>query len=153
VNGGKTVSTRFDVECRAVARNQIAFVSQRDDEDREIFLMNANGANVQQLTESTDRDRFPAWSPDDPRLAFQSNRDGTSADIYTMNLDGSGVQRITTSSAANFSPTPDGSEIAFVSDRDGNDEIYKINADGSGSATRLTNDPATDAFPHWSPKQ
>ena len=40
--------------------------------------------------------------------------------------------------------------IAFVSDRDGDDEIYAMNADGSGLA-RLTNNPAYDAFPSWSP--
>jgi len=41
-------------------------------------------------------------------------------------------------------------QIAFVSDRDGNDEIYVMNADGS-SPTRLTNNPATDLQPVWSP--
>jgi len=41
-------------------------------------------------------------------------------------------------------------QIAFVSDRDGNDEIYVINADGS-SPTRLTNNAATDFEPAWSP--
>src|SRR5213596_2254428 len=41
-------------------------------------------------------------------------------------------------------------QIAFVSDRDGNDEIYVMNADGS-SPTRLTNNPATDFEPAWSP--
>jgi len=41
-------------------------------------------------------------------------------------------------------------QIAFVSDRDGDDEIYVMNADGS-SPTRLTNNPATDFEPAWSP--
>jgi len=41
-------------------------------------------------------------------------------------------------------------QIAFVSDRDGNFEIYLMNADGS-SQTRLTNSPATDFQPAWSP--
>jgi len=40
--------------------------------------------------------------------------------------------------------------IAFVSDRDGNKEIYVMNADGSG-VTRLTNNPASDVDPAWSP--
>ena len=44
----------------------------------------------------------------------------------------------------------DGYRIAFESRRDGNDEIYVINADGSGQA-RLTNNPATDNEPQWSP--
>ncbi|GAH70395.1 unnamed protein product, partial [marine sediment metagenome] len=41
-------------------------------------------------------------------------------------------------------------KIAFVSDRDGNWEIYVMNADGS-EQTRLTNDPALDGCPIWSP--
>ena len=42
------------------------------------------------------------------------------------------------------------STIAFLSDRDGNGEIYVMNADGTGQ-TRLTNNPALDWFPAWSP--
>jgi Tol biopolymer transport system component len=41
-------------------------------------------------------------------------------------------------------------EIAFDSNRDGNEEIYVINPDGTGE-TRLTNDPASDHNPRWSP--
>jgi len=41
-------------------------------------------------------------------------------------------------------------KIAFVSDRDGNNEIYVMNADGTG-VTRLTNDRADDVDPAWSP--
>jgi dipeptidyl aminopeptidase/acylaminoacyl peptidase len=40
--------------------------------------------------------------------------------------------------------------IAFTSDRDGNDEIYVMNPDGSGQ-TNLTKDPAIDQLPAWSP--
>ena len=40
--------------------------------------------------------------------------------------------------------------VAFVSDRDGNQEIYTMNADGSG-VTRLTNNEAWDSMPSWSP--
>ena len=50
------------------------------------------------------------------------------------------------------SPTwsPDGSKIAFISDRDGNFEIYTMDADGT-NLVRLTDHPAFDAFPSWSP--
>lgn len=47
-------------------------------------------------------------------------------------------------------PSPDGRQIAFMSRRDGNWEIYVINVDGTGLA-RLTNDPADDGLPAWSP--
>ena len=46
-------------------------------------------------------------------------------------------------------PTARG-RIAFASDRDGNWEVYVMNADGSGQ-TNLTNNPASDSDPAWSP--
>ena len=44
--------------------------------------------------------------------------------------------------------SPDGQKIAFTSTRDGNDEIYSMNADGTGPA-RLTNNSAQDTYPDW----
>ena len=46
--------------------------------------------------------------------------------------------------------SPDGNQLAFVTDRDGNDEIYIINVDGS-AARNLTQNPADDWDPAWSP--
>ena len=43
-----------------------------------------------------------------------------------------------------------GGQIAFASDRDGNFDIYVMNADGT-DVTRLTNDPAKDLWPAWAP--
>jgi len=64
-----------------------------------------------------------------------------------MDADGSNQLRLTNNSAKDFGPTwsPDGSKIAFESDRDGNLEIYIMNADGSNQA-RLTNNPADDIY-------
>ena len=46
--------------------------------------------------------------------------------------------------------SPDARRIAFYSERDGNGEIYVMNADGS-SQTRLTHHPADEGYPSWSP--
>ena len=69
-----------------------------------------------------------------------------------MNADGSAQTRLTDNDATDVSPSwsPDGSRIAFASDRDGNPEIYVMNADGSGQ-TSLTNNLADDVYPSWSP--
>ena len=60
--------------------------------------------------------------------------------------------RLTFDDAFDSSPawSPDGRRIAFESERDGNDEIYVMNADGSGVA-RLTVNDAIDGSPAWSP--
>src|SRR6266545_1257536 len=55
-----------------------------------------------------------------------------------------------TSSATDPAFSPDGSRIAYVSQRDGNAEIYVMNADGPG-AVRITNDPQPDGRPAFTP--
>jgi len=62
------------------------------------------------------------------------------------------VRRITNNTAADTNPTwsPDGEWIAFQSNRDGQNEIYKLNVE-SGQVVRLTNNLASDADPDWLP--
>jgi TolB protein len=53
----------------------------------EILVMNADGTEVDRLTDNDVDEGFPAWSPDGTRIAFSSNRDGD-AEIFVMNPDG-----------------------------------------------------------------
>ena len=64
-----------------------------------------------------------------------------------LDADGSNPTRLTNNAAQDIEPawSPDGSKIAFASNRDGNWGVYSMNADGS-SLTRLTNESDTD---HW----
>jgi Tol biopolymer transport system component len=136
---------------------KIAFV-RNDEGNRDIWVMNPDGSDQQRLTNDGASDRYPSWSPDGKFIAFRSNRrPSTSFDIWKMNADGSAPVRVTAGAALwgdslETSPawSPDGGELAFVSDRDGNREIYVSNADGS-NPRRMTNSPADDQFPSWSP--
>jgi len=70
------------------------------------------------------------------------------AGIYTMNPDGNDIVYLTSGTGPAWSP--DGTKIAFATDRDGNSEIYSMNGDGTGQL-RLTSNPAGDVAPSWSP--
>ncbi len=72
-------------------------------------------------------------------------------DIYLRDVDG-GASRLTRHPALDFNAafSPDGQRIAFVSECDGNMELYTMNSDGSGRQ-RLTSDFALDDHPTWSP--
>ena len=92
--------------------------------------------------------------PSNGRIVFQSDRDDAGFDIYTMNPDGSDVQRLTSSPSNEFEPvwSPDGSKIAFTSNREetvqGNG-IYVMDADGSNEIFLTPSINARD--PSWSP--
>jgi Tol biopolymer transport system component len=131
-------------------RDLIAFRSDRDGDD-EIFVMNAAGSGIKNLTNSAGADSDPSWSPDGKKIAFQSNRDGD-WDIYVMNADGSQVRNLTNNTAADTDPVwaPDNRLIAFSSDREGNPDIFVMTPGGVGVAD-LTPSPASEEDPTWSP--
>jgi len=80
-----------------------------------------------------------AWSPDGSRLVGTSD-----THIFVADADGANAVQLT-SSGSDAAPTwsPDGHYLAFCSNRDGNNEIYIMKADGSGQ-TNLTQNPAND---------
>ena len=129
--------------------DKIAFVSDRDS-DFEIYVMDADGTNVVQLTNNVVYDSAPAWSPDCKKIAFHSDRDGDK-EIYVMNGDGTNVTQLTSNTASDGRPawSPNGCKIAFHSDRDGDKEIYVMNGDGT-NVTQLTSNTASDKRPAWS---
>ena len=65
-----------------------------------------------------------------------------------MNADGTNAVRLTNAAGADTSPawSPDGSQIYFVSNRDGNAEVYVMDANG-GNPSRVTNTAASEASP------
>jgi Tol biopolymer transport system component len=85
-------------------------------------------------------------------IAFVSIQDGGNYEIFTMKADGSEVTNLTNNLATDSSPSwsPDGTRIAFTSDRSGDTDIYVMNADGS-SLSRLTDDRGYEDYFSWSP--
>lgn len=138
---------------------KLAFESFRDG-GSEVYVMNADGTGVTRLTfNGPAEDRGTSWSPDGSQIVYHSARfpaapgpGHSSLEIIKMNADGSDQTRLTDNdfqdSLASWSP--DGSKIAFNTNRDGDFEIYVMDADGSNQ-TRLTDSPGEDAHPMWSP--
>lgn len=129
---------------------QFVFSSNRDG-DYEIFKMNIDGTNVQQLTYNISNDWWPDWSPDGSKIAFMSNRDGD-YEIFTMDSTGNDLEQLTENSNNDWRPdySPDGMNIAFVSDRNGHYEIYVMDSTGNNQ-TRLTFSNVHAIQPDWCP--
>ena len=74
-------------------------------------------------------------------------------DLFTSRPDGSDLQQLTTSPGydAECSWSPDGNRLLFVSDRDGDADIYVADGDDGGNVRQLTNAPGYDGGPFFSP--
>jgi Tol biopolymer transport system component len=135
--------------------NQIAFASARTGAPQ-IFLMNADGSNPQQVTNLPDGACQPSWSPDGVRIVFISPClkrlvQYPGAKMYVINANGSGLIELASEDGGDFDPawSPDGTRIAFTSLRDGSPNIYVLHL-GDNSVTRLTESSSNARLPNWS---
>ena len=129
----------------------------------EIYVMDADGGNPQNLTNHPSDDRSPSWSPDGKRIVFQSDRDAGgnphNIEIYVMDTDGGNQERLTNNLTMDEDPSwsPDSKRIVFSAQREGHvvhnlditSEIYVMDADG-GNEQRLTENRNNDWDPVWS---
>ena len=127
----------------------------------EIYVMDADGGNQQNLSNNPGNDISPSWSPDGNRIVFTSDRDKKfNGEIYMMDADGNNQHRLTNNDFDDRHPSwsPDGKHIAFSAHREGHFirkneityEIYVMDADG-GNQQRLTENRQNDWHPSWSP--
>lgn len=128
----------------------IAFESNRDG-NPEIYLINADGSNLNRLTNNTADDFNPSITSGCPKIVFESVRDGN-REIYSMNADGSNQRNLTNHPAYDSEPmfSPDCSKIVFRSQRNGGDQIFIMDANGS-NPINLSGSFTTDSQPAFSP--
>jgi TolB protein len=124
----------------------IIFLSRRSGQRAsELFSVPSVGGEAQFIGHG----EYPTWGPDS-RLAFKGwEETGIGLRLSQANL--TDIQDLTADDT-DTSPTisPNGKQIAFMSKRDGNWNIYVVNNDGTGLKP-LTDDPADDGLPTWSP--
>lgn len=98
---------------------------------------------------------YPSWSADGSKIVFAADGGGTTAKgsrIATINANGTGLTYVTPfGTYLDIEPkfSPDGKQILFVSNRTGNNDIYRMKVKGNGKATNLTNNAADDKDPAW----
>ena len=116
----------------------------------DLYLMDADGANVRQLTHDSATVRAPSFvGPTGDQIVFESSKSGK-AQIYVMKLDGTGRRQLTTGDNPNTGPSvsPDGRKVLYGSVRDRNYDVYEIGIDGTGER-RLTNSPRPEDSPQY----
>ena len=126
----------------------LAFTTFRDG-NLEVYLADRDGGNLRNLTRHEGHDARPVWSPGG-RIAIESDRFGN-FEICLVEVVSGEVFNLSNHPRQDREPSwsGDGREIAFVSNRDWNDNIYRMAVDGTG-LTRLTTE-FTDREPAWSP--
>ncbi len=145
---------------------RVVFNADPDGND-EIYVINLETQELVQLTDNASTDREPAWSPDGKTIAFASDRTGRGyLQIFTLPADcntfSSGCEtyvfRLTQSQNSSMSPawSPDGAQIAFVSNRVSADDqdIYVMRSDGTDprllTLEQYGDHGAADLSPSWS---
>ena len=126
-----------------------------------IYIANSDGSNPTRLVGDEPPESLYwscDWSPDGTKIAYTypPDRHGGeewAEDVYVINADGSGKINLTkspdvTEGDPNWSP--DGTKITFARARDGDYDIYTMDADGSDVA-QVTNLPGNEYTPDWQP--
>ncbi|QDT09386.1 M28 family peptidase [Planctomycetes bacterium K23_9] len=128
----------------------------------DLFIMNADGTNVRQLTDVRGYDGGPFFSPDGKRICWRRfAENGATAEIYTMNVDGTDVRRLTELNAMSWAPFfhPSGDYLVFTTNHDfvnggmnfANFELSCVRADGASEPQRVTFTDGFDGLPVFLP--
>jgi TolB protein len=146
--GTDNISPTFSPDGR-----RIAFTSGRSGHP-EVYVMDADGTNVDLLTPFEFGDQYyrsnPDWSPDGRAIAFQSQIAGR-FQVMTIGLRDRAVRQLT-SEGINEDPSwaPDGRHLVFVSTRTGSRQLFVVDVE-SGRVRQLTRGAGGARLPSWSP--
>ncbi len=134
-----------------VSSTRIAYVTQ-EGRNKELWVMDADGANAEPLTRDASIAQSPNWSPDGSLIVFTSYRGNTGPRLWVISPAQKKPFLLSGRPGLNASGaySPDGRWVACTLSQDGNAELYKLDARGT-TAQRLTTGRAIDTSPCWSP--
>jgi len=149
-----TITTRHEASRPSVSRGGTAYHCKEPDRPVHIYL--THGSGEPEVIRWGDQHQpisgeSPAWVSGE-RLVYKGCVGGTCGLYLTDGVyDGTGITQLThDTSDTNPEASPDGKKVAFMSQRDGNWEIYVMDLD-NGTIKRLTHNGANDGLPIWSP--
>lgn len=144
--------------------SRIAFVTDYHDGTENIWTMTVDGKNPRRLTQSPPDQaiafRDPAWSPIEDTIVFASDLNSPgSTEIYSMNVpaaldEAPNIVQLTDASGSSYSPSwsPDGKLIAFISDRNGDGDVFTMDPKGNNQRLLTFDDGnAEDRHPVFTP--
>jgi TolB protein len=159
-DAARTVAHRFADEIiqrlggiAGITETKIYFVSSRTG-SKEIWSMDYDGQNQQQVTHLGSIALSPRISPDGSRIAFSSlSNQGWAIRMFSLELNRLVAFPAGAVGGANYSPawSADGGKVAFSSSRSGDPEIWVVDAAG-GNAHKVTSFVGPDIAPTWNPR-
>ncbi|MES9829552.1 MAG: M28 family peptidase [Candidatus Thiodiazotropha sp.] len=149
------------------ASNRQAYVGEMSEADKKLFehdksfmmdlyLMNADGSDIRQLTDSPGYDGGPFFSFDGSKITWRRfSEDGSQAEIFTMDLASGEERQLTHTGVMSWAPFfhPSGDYLIFASNQEGfaNFELYLVDAQGNHKPVRVTHSLGFDGLPVFSP--
>ncbi len=163
-------SKGYDAEATICHRDGRIIFTSTQNGDLDLYVMNADGSGVKQLTDEPGYDGGAFFSPDCSKIIWRASRPKGQAleayqallkknmvrpsklEIYVMDADGKNRVQVTNNGKANFAPYmhPDNQHVLFASNmgdpKGRNFDIYMVKVDGTG-LERITSNPSFDGFP------
>ncbi len=134
----------------------LAFSSRRNSY-WDLYLLDLGGGGLLRLTDTPEYDAAPSWSPDGAFISYESYVNGN-MDIFIRSVTNPGqapiqlTQDPATDISPAWSPLGNGNQIAFISNRSGEPEVWIADLRPAVKFANVSNDPrAIEAHPAWSP--
>jgi TolB protein len=134
---------------------QIVYVSDKDGEQN-VYLMDVESGNITRLSDHEVGDINPVWSTDGSQILFVAEQDiplvtGT-VQFFLVNPDGSEMRPFTEDDtfAGGLRYSPEGGQVAYMSNEEGSWHIYVMDADGA-NVRQVTDGNSNNLYPIWRP--